>query len=249
MIENINNIIRNWLLEAADICRTFPREALDVSEKSPGHKVTALDFEIDAYLKKNFRDTFPGHHIISEEGDDVGDGDSPYTWLLDPIDGTSYLIQGLKAYSVVVMLFKNDSPLAVGVINPETNTYWIATHDCFESHIPNVNRLTYKDQWLVSPNFKGRGAHANHHLLPIGSIAYRACLGVSCDSFAVLSLQNLSSWDVLPATFIAQLKGFCVRDLDGNPLVCSLKDTKAKSRGLIITKTNELESILKWIHV
>ncbi len=249
MIENINNIIRNWLLEAAEICRTFPREALDVSEKSPGHKVTALDFTIDRFLKKNIRALFPDHQIVSEEGNDLINSESPYTWLLDPIDGTSYLIQGLQAYSVVIMLFKNDSPFAVGIINPETNSYWVATNDCFESHMPNINRLDFKGKLLASPNYKCKSSLLTLNVHPVGSIAYRACLGVCCDSLGVLSLQNLSSWDFLPATFIAQSKGFCVSDLDGNPLVCSLKDTKAKSRGLIITKTNELESILKWIHV
>ena len=146
MIENINNIIRNWLKESAKICRDFPCGSLDVSEKSPGHCVTALDFKIDAFLKEHIHTMFPDHNIISEEGEHSLHTKSPYTWLLDPIDGTSYLIKGLKEYTVVVMLLYYDQPIAVGIINPENNAYWIGTKQSFQACMPEINRHEFENK-------------------------------------------------------------------------------------------------------
>lgn len=248
MIENINNIIRNWLQEAAQICRDFPCDALDVSEKAPGHCVTALDFKIDAFLKKHIRTMFPDHNIISEEGEHSLYEKSPYTWLLDPIDGTSYLIKGINEYSVVVMLLHHEQPIAVGIINPETNAYWIGTEQCFQAHILEINRLEFQDKILTSPNYIHQKNMHYSNCKPVGSIANRTCLAVSCDGIGAVSMQNLALWDVLPSMFIATLNGYAVTDINGKPIDYVLSDMGKRVDGLIVSRIDRHKHLQKWIN-
>lgn len=238
MIENINNIIRQWLLEAASLCRDFPHEQLNIVEKSLGHCVTDLDLKIDGFLRAKIQTMFPEHNIISEEGDNHYHSKRPFTWLLDPIDGTSYLIKGLPEYSIVIMLLYENKPLAVGIMNPLSNGLWIASASQFEAFMPMINPRFYEDKILVSPNLHSQSKYSDLPIKSVGSIAYRICIAVSCHGLGAISLQHLSCWDVLPGVFLANLCGYQVMDLNGQMINLNLSDPEYKTKGLIITQKN-----------
>ncbi len=247
MIENINNIIRQWLLEAASLCRDFPHEQLNVVEKSPGHCVTDLDLKIDGFLRAKIQTMFPEHNIISEEGENHYHSKRPFTWLLDPIDGTSYLIKGLPEYSIVVMLLYENKPLAIGIMNPLSNALWVASASQFEAFIPALNRGAYADKILVSPNLLSQFDCIDLPIKSVGSIAYRICMAVSCHSLGAISLHHLSCWDVLPGVFIAHLCGYEVMDLHGRQVDMDLIDPESKTKGLIITQKDNMEWTEKFL--
>lgn len=243
MIKDINKIIRQWLFEAAQICRDFPSESLEVFEKSPGHKVTNLDYKIDEFLKKQIFEYYPDHNIISEEGEQYFNPSKPYTWLLDPIDGTTYLIKGSKEYSVVIMLLYNGKPLVTGIINPETRAYWIATDDGIEVDLGQINQFDYQDRLLTSPNFICKKNVPSKNISHVGSIANRICLAVSCSGIGAVSVQNLALWDVLPGMFYAQKNGYDVVDMNGNSIGYDIEDLTLETRGLIVFKKGRLAAI------
>ena len=57
----------------------------------------------------------PGHAVMGEEGS-AGDGDGPYTWIVDPLDGTSNFARGLSPWGVSIAVRETDGPLVAGVI-------------------------------------------------------------------------------------------------------------------------------------
>jgi myo-inositol-1(or 4)-monophosphatase len=58
--------------------------------------VTVADREAEAAIRREIRRVYPDHGILGEEhGFDAGA--SPYTWILDPIDGTRSFVLGQAA--------------------------------------------------------------------------------------------------------------------------------------------------------
>ena len=96
-----------------------------IVERYPvGHTVTVKGYrdittEVDAAAERVIldliRDRFPGHAILSEEagGDGIGDG---YTWVVDPLDGTTNYTCRLPIFSVSIGLLEGGEPL-IGVVH------------------------------------------------------------------------------------------------------------------------------------
>lgn len=243
-----HNYIYQWLKESAIVCRSFPKAKLQITEKTPGHCVTDLDYAIDKLLKLRIGEQFPGHNIISEEGENHFDPHQPYTWLLDPIDGTSYLIDGLKEYSVVIMLLYDQKPLVVGIINPELELIWLVTEDIAISEIVDINRSRFQNKILASPHLKCKDQALNRLIEPVGSIANRICIAVTCDAKAAISVQKLSLWDVLPGMFMAQRHGYCVSDRHGKNINYELNEGEQMVDGLVVARESDLATMLRMIN-
>ena len=87
----------------------------DVELKSDGTPVTPYDRETDERIVTAATRAFPSHGTISEEADNIGP-DTPWTWVLDPIDGTSNFIAGVPYWCVSIALCLEGRPV-LGVID------------------------------------------------------------------------------------------------------------------------------------
>ncbi len=79
--------------------------------------LTATDLEIGRLIVGQIQAAFPGHNIIDEEAG-VIDNHSNYTWVVDPIDGTSNFAAGVETYGIMIGLLENDIPIAGGIALP-----------------------------------------------------------------------------------------------------------------------------------
>lgn len=86
----------------------------DVEMKSDGTPVTRHDREADEFLTSRLLEAFPSHGVISEEAGHVAPA-TDWTWVLDPIDGTSNFIAGVPYWCVSVALCLDGAP-ALGVV-------------------------------------------------------------------------------------------------------------------------------------
>lgn len=105
--------------------------------------LTNLDLKIEDLIVNSIKNKYPGHNIIGEERN-YPKKNSPYTWTIDPVDGTKYLLAGSPLYSVSIGLWLKDKPL-MGVI------YWPAMKQC---------------QWAEA----GKGALADGKRLKVSSV-------------------------------------------------------------------------------
>ena len=88
--------------------------ALNVREKtSPIDLVTDVDAEAQDLIISIIRETYPDHRFIAEEegADALGDPSSPYTWVIDPLDGTTCFVHGRKNFGTIIALMENDDIL------------------------------------------------------------------------------------------------------------------------------------------
>ncbi len=86
----------------------------EVTMKADGTPVTPHDRATDERIVTTLLDAFPGHGAVSEEQSHVA-SDAEWTWVLDPIDGTSNFIAGLPYWCVAIALCLQGSPV-LGVV-------------------------------------------------------------------------------------------------------------------------------------
>jgi len=98
----------------------------EVTIKADGTPVTAHDRATDELLVTSLLDAFPDHGTISEEQGTVAPP-SRWTWVLDPIDGTSNFIAGLPYWCVSVALCRDGVPVLGVVDAPALGRRFVAT--------------------------------------------------------------------------------------------------------------------------
>lgn len=87
--------------------------------KSDGSVLTEIDLYISHEISKTIKRLFPDANIISEEEESPFDDEKPYTFILDPIDGTDVYSQGMPSFaSALGILDKNRNPVAAMIAAP-----------------------------------------------------------------------------------------------------------------------------------
>lgn len=86
--------------------------------------VTSADIENERFLKRELLDLIPNSIFIGEEGDDNNILDKGYTWIVDPIDGTTNFSRGIPEATVSIALMKNGKPFIGVVYNPFTGSMY-----------------------------------------------------------------------------------------------------------------------------
>jgi myo-inositol-1(or 4)-monophosphatase len=93
-----------------------------------------LDLECQELIWKLVRTTFPTHAILAEENADQGQPaddphQSPYIWIIDPIDGTVNFTHGLPWWCCSVAVRYRGETVASAVYAPATHELFTATRD------------------------------------------------------------------------------------------------------------------------
>jgi myo-inositol-1(or 4)-monophosphatase len=79
--------------------------------------VTDQDVAAEKAITHLISRKYPDHGIIGEEKGAVLTG-SPYTWIIDPIDGTSNYASGIPWFGTLIAVLENDRPYAAGAYLP-----------------------------------------------------------------------------------------------------------------------------------
>lgn len=94
------------------------KQRLQVREKgSPLSLVTDVDTVSQQLIVDALHERFPEHRFTAEEEgvQDLGDPASPYTWIIDPLDGTTCFVHGRTNFGVMIAL-QRESTVELGVI-------------------------------------------------------------------------------------------------------------------------------------
>ena len=87
--------------------------------------VTAADVAAEKCIVEIIKQAHPEHNIIGEETG-FYDNHSEFTWIVDPLDGTSNFSAGIPWFGVLVALLKNDKPILAGCYLPVQNELYLA---------------------------------------------------------------------------------------------------------------------------
>jgi myo-inositol-1(or 4)-monophosphatase len=109
----------------SELLKVFGTQIESTLKESQSSIVTKADLKSDALIVKMITDKYPEHNILSEEGGYRNKG-SEYTWVIDPLDGTSNFASAIPWFGVLIALFKNSEPIMGGAYLPVTDQLFIA---------------------------------------------------------------------------------------------------------------------------
>lgn len=104
-------------------------DALNVVEKDRLDYASEVDGLAEEAIVKELRRAHPDYAILGEEGgaQKGRGGNNRYTWVIDPLDGTSNYLRGLPHWCVSIALVENGEPLHAVVFDPLRNELFTAS--------------------------------------------------------------------------------------------------------------------------
>ena len=119
-------------LELADLADTitlplFRDSTLLVHHKADRSEVTEADRGTESAIRRRLAMARPTHAVLGEEEGLVGADDSPWRWIIDPIDATSNYVRGVPIWATLIAL-EHDGSIVVGVVSaPALGRRWWAS--------------------------------------------------------------------------------------------------------------------------
>ena len=220
-------------LDLADLCRTtalfIRQEASTFDRTKIEHKgvhdlVSYVDQEAERRLVTGLRALLPAAGFITEEGTAGPDAHTEeFTWIIDPLDGTTNFVHGLPVYSISVALLHHRE-LVVGVVheaNRDESFRAVRGGGAFCNNlpvhvtdIPDLNNaliatgFPYKDFEHLSAYLQVLGAFMNgsHGVRRLGSAAVDLAY-VAAGRFEGFFEFNLNSYDVAAGILLVREAG------------------------------------------
>ena len=122
------NFAKKLINESERIIKKTPSNRLKIDFKSDKSPVTKIDMKIEKELRSMIIKKYPGHDIYGEEYKNKSNN-SPFVWVIDPIDGTKNFINGNGNFGTLISLCIDKIPV-IGIINcPDIKKTWIGIKD------------------------------------------------------------------------------------------------------------------------
>ncbi|WIV68197.1 NAD(+)/NADH kinase [Natrialbaceae archaeon AArc-T1-2] len=212
--------------------------------------VTEADHQADRIITTVIGNEFPDHGIFSEESARQ-ESEGPYTWLIDPLDGTGNFAHGNPNYSVSIALIKEGEPIMGVVYEPETDKLFsaMAGGDAYvdDTKIVTTNRDSLDESMLLS-GYDPDGSFLSHFyqnsrgVRRIGSAALNLCYLASGSADAVWEYDTYP-WDVAAGIVIARAAGATITDGADEPYELDL-DIQDKERKELLGSNGPLHEEL-----
>lgn len=127
MQETLKSICIPLVLKAGDLLLKKWNSVSVHHFKESEDLCTNLDLKVEALLLDTLMKYFPDHNFDSEEYGKGPEQDSPYTWILDPLDGTKNYIRHLPFFNISVALQHKGETIFAIVYAPKTEELFFAT--------------------------------------------------------------------------------------------------------------------------
>lgn len=124
----VNVMVKAARLGGNVLLRYIPRlDALDVVQKDRLDYASEVDEEAERVVIKELRRAYPDYGVLGEEGGMQAGRNGRYTWVIDPLDGTSNYLRGFPHYCVSIALVDNGEPVDAVIFDPLRNELFTAS--------------------------------------------------------------------------------------------------------------------------
>jgi myo-inositol-1(or 4)-monophosphatase len=203
--------------------------ALGRSLKDDGSIITQTDQRVEAYLTGRIQTRYPGTNVLGEES--VWDYDplKPYTFCIDPIDGTDVYSQGMAGWCVSVgLLDRALEPVAGLLVAPRLGLVFVA--DLGQAGTLNGEALRLPGEPLpLSPRANLMIPSRSHRFLDLrrhpgkirslGSAALHLVYPLAYQAvYAAIQVPGAHIWDIAGAHALCRSVGAAFEYIDGRPV-------------------------------
>ncbi len=223
-------VARNAAFKAGSLLRENINGVHEIAYKGDINLVTEMDTRSERTIVEMLHTSFPDHGVVAEEGT-MKDNASDYTWIIDPLDGTTNYAHGYPCFSVSIALehrgdvilgvvydpmrdelftaqrgqgaYLNGKQIQVSPVNLLMKSL-LATGFPYDRKVSAKNNLNYFQEFLM----------ASQEVRRDGSAALDLCYVAAgrIDGFWELKLKP---WDVAAGSLIVREAGGTVSDLSG----------------------------------
>jgi histidinol-phosphatase len=158
----------------------FEQRSFSLDWKANHTEVTEADRETESAIGAEVASQRPSDGLFGEEHGLVGNVDSPWRWVIDPIDGTSNFVRGIPVWATLIALTHVDHGPVVGVVSaPGLARRWWAARglgafaDGRSCRVSTVGRIE-EAQVCVTFSSGWDEAGLTHQLVALQQAAYRA---------------------------------------------------------------------------
>lgn len=93
-------------------------DRVQIESKGENNYVTEIDRKAEQEIIYHLQKAYPDHGFLAEESGESGNPDSPYQWIIDPIDGTTNFVRGIPHFAVsIACIFQGQIEHAV-ILDP-----------------------------------------------------------------------------------------------------------------------------------
>jgi myo-inositol-1(or 4)-monophosphatase len=103
----------------------FDKPIITHQKESQSNIVTLADVESEKFIIQVIRERFFEHNILSEECGFINNN-SAFTWVIDPLDGTSNFAAGIPWFGVLISIFHHNTPVMGGAYLPVQDLLYFA---------------------------------------------------------------------------------------------------------------------------
>ena len=100
-------------------------DGLNIVEKGRQDYASEVDSLAEKEIIRELRRAFPDHAFLCEESGALGQ--ARYTFVVDPLDGTSNFLHGIPHYAVSIGLLEGNEPIHAVVYDPQRNDIYTAS--------------------------------------------------------------------------------------------------------------------------
>ncbi len=231
------------LTAAKDICRDAGAMALDYFQRlesltieQKGHQdlVSEADKNVELLIRECLAKHFPQDSIVGEEhAPDLGS--SPFTWVIDPIDGTANFLAGIPAWVVVLACVQEGQTILGVIYDPIHDEMFtaVAGHGAFRNdRAMAVSTSTGLSHGSVGIGFSSRVKALNicqviSELFNRGGVFYRNASGalslvyVADGRLLGYVEEHMNAWDCLAGQLLVAEAGGIVESQDADQMIAN----------------------------
>ena len=201
--------------------------------KAAADFVTEVDIAAEQEILYQLGKAYPEHRFLCEESGMSGNEGSDYTWVIDPLDGTSNFLRGIPHYAISIACLHRGKIEHAVVYDPVRREEFIASRG--RGAQLNGHRIRVGSRHELTDSLIGTGVpflgHCDEHLdwytQALAAITSRS-MGVRRAGAASLDLayvaagrldgfweMGLNQWDIAAGALLVREAGGLITDLAG----------------------------------
>lgn len=207
----------------------------DIDAKTKAHKtdlVTQADRDTQARVASVIEETYPDDVLVGEESDARKSvPEQGVAWIVDPIDGTSNYVRGVRTWTTSVACVVDGECVAAANVFPAFGDTYVAGPDGVTRNGAPITVSTESDPeaGVVSPTLWGDGSHNEAFITAVGRIVKgfgdlrragctQGTLSRVADGGLDVAVSNVDHhpWDTVAGAFMVEQAGGTVTDVAGN---------------------------------
>jgi len=231
-------------------------DANKIEYKGLNDMVSYVDKNAEKQLVRNLTKLLPDAGFITEE-ETVNTIGKTFTWIIDPLDGTTNFIHGIPTFSISIALYEENVPV-IGVVYEINRGEMFSTYKGGAAYLNNkeirVSKNSNLSQCLLATGFPyyqfdkqpqymqlfTEMMQKCHGLRRIGSAAVDLAY-VACGRFDAYFEYNLNSYDVAAGAYLVQQAGGKILNFAGGDEFIETREVLA-TNGII---TDEILTSIK----